>query len=348
LGKASGVQGELASYFGSKLLISERKLLFSDWPAFEPNRVRFESGRGLAGIDYDIACHPHRSIYMPCQILHGTCNASPIGFFAMADTEQPNVAALTVQLLSAYLANNTVAHSDIADLVRATKAALLEEKPLEPVEAAAPIHTPAVTARRSLASPDHILSLIDGKPYKTLKRHLSSHGLTPESYRQRYNLPFNYPMVAPGFAAERRAIAEKIGLGRRIAVARPDKTSELSPPPSEVAPVDPTEVQARVKPTPAKKKPAADAAAISRKASETKVPVQAPRAKSAKRPAVAADVVKAEPVHTNVLADKPRTGRRTLNLFKPLMAEAEATKPETAPKAALKKFPRGKVAAPSA
>lgn len=137
----------------------------------------------------------------------------------MADNEQPDVATLTVQLLSAYLANNTVAHTDIADLVRTTKAALIEEKASVPAQAEAPVHTPAVSARKSLAASGHILSLIDGKAYKTLKRHLSKHGLTPDSYRERYNLPATYPMVAPDFAAERRAIAKKIGLGRRPAAA---------------------------------------------------------------------------------------------------------------------------------
>lgn len=137
----------------------------------------------------------------------------------MADNEQPDVATLTVQLLSAYLANNTVAHTDIADLVRTTRAALIEEKASVPAQAEAPVHTPAVSARKSLAASGHILSLIDGKAYKTLKRHLSKHGLTPDSYRERYNLPATYPMVAPDFAAERRAIAKKIGLGRRPAAA---------------------------------------------------------------------------------------------------------------------------------
>lgn len=125
-----------------------------------------------------------------------------------------DVAALTVQLLSAYLANNTVASDDLADLIRTTRAALTED-----TAAAAPeepeTFTPAVSVRKSLASSEHIISLIDGKRYKTLKRHLASHGLTPESYRTRYNLPASYPMVAPDYAAHRRAVAQKIGLGSR-------------------------------------------------------------------------------------------------------------------------------------
>jgi predicted transcriptional regulator len=84
-------------------------------------------------------------------------------------------------------------------------------------EEAAPTkeYLPAVTVRRSLASKDHIISLIDGKPYKTLKRHLAGHGLTPDEYRERYGLKSDYPMVAEAYAEMRRGLAKKIGLGRK-------------------------------------------------------------------------------------------------------------------------------------
>ena len=78
-------------------------------------------------------------------------------------------------------------------------------------------YTPAVTVRKSLASRDKIISLIDGKPYSTLKRHLGSHGLTPAQYRERYGLKADYPIVAPAYAEKRRALAKKIGLGARPA-----------------------------------------------------------------------------------------------------------------------------------
>ena len=73
----------------------------------------------------------------------------------------------------------------------------------------------AVTARKSLASKDHIISMIDGKPYKTLRRHLSTNGMTPESYRARFGLRSDYPMVAEGYSQTRRDLAKKIGLGRK-------------------------------------------------------------------------------------------------------------------------------------
>ncbi len=75
--------------------------------------------------------------------------------------------------------------------------------------------TPAVSVRKSLASPNHIISMIDGKPYTSLKRHLSRHGLTPEQYRERYNLKGDYPMVAPAYSERRRALAHQIGLGSK-------------------------------------------------------------------------------------------------------------------------------------
>jgi predicted transcriptional regulator len=76
-------------------------------------------------------------------------------------------------------------------------------------------YVPAVTVRKSLASRDHIISLIDGKPYRTLRRHLTTNGLTPEEYRQRYGLKKDYPMVAPSYSEQRRAMAKQIGLGRK-------------------------------------------------------------------------------------------------------------------------------------
>lgn len=76
-------------------------------------------------------------------------------------------------------------------------------------------YEPAVTVRKSLGSREKIISLIDGKPYSTLKRHLKGHGLTPAQYRERYGLKADYPMVAPAYAERRRELAKKIGLGRK-------------------------------------------------------------------------------------------------------------------------------------
>lgn len=90
---------------------------------------------------------------------------------------------------------------------------------------------PAVSVRKSLASKDHIISMLDGKPYRTLRRHLSTHGLTPEEYRARYNLKSDYPMVAPSYSEQRRAMAHKIGLGAKGRAAR--STAAPAPAPKQ-------------------------------------------------------------------------------------------------------------------
>jgi predicted transcriptional regulator len=76
-------------------------------------------------------------------------------------------------------------------------------------------YTPAVSVRKSLASRDHIISMVDGKPYKTLRRHLTTNGMTPDEYRTRYGLKADYPMVAPAYSESRSAMAKTIGLGRK-------------------------------------------------------------------------------------------------------------------------------------
>ncbi len=73
--------------------------------------------------------------------------------------------------------------------------------------------TPAVPIRKSI-TPDFLICLDDGKRFKSLRRHLAGLGLTPEQYRVKWNLPSDYPMVAPNYAAQRSALAKKIGLGQ--------------------------------------------------------------------------------------------------------------------------------------
>ncbi|WP_418291974.1 MucR family transcriptional regulator [Methylobacterium durans] len=76
------------------------------------------------------------------------------------------------------------------------------------------VEKPMPSQVRKSITPDALISFIDGKPYKALKRHLSTHGLDPYSYRQRYGLPNDYPMMAAAYAAQRSKLAKAIGLGR--------------------------------------------------------------------------------------------------------------------------------------
>lgn len=131
-----------------------------------------------------------------------------------------NAVELATELTVAWLSNpNTrTTADDVPGFLKQMHAAVTNlSEPTAAVDAPAQEYPPAVTARKSLASPDHIISMIDGKPYKTLRRHLAGHGMTPEQYRERYNLKSDYPMVAQTYSESRRAMAKKIGLGRKRA-----------------------------------------------------------------------------------------------------------------------------------
>jgi predicted transcriptional regulator len=146
----------------------------------------------------------------------------------MSDQIHPDPVELASDLTIAWLSNqnNRATLEDVstflrkmhADVIALSGAAGQSEDASE--ETASGAFTPAVSVRKSLASKDHIISMIDGKPYRTLRRHLSTHGLTPEEYRERYNLKPDYPMVAPTYSEQRRAMAHKIGLGAKGRAAR--------------------------------------------------------------------------------------------------------------------------------
>lgn len=187
----------------------------------------------------------------------------------MADNEKTDYTFLTVQLLSAYVANNSVPSNELGALIQSTRVALIsEDAPAVPV---AEEFSPAVSVRKSIASSDHILSLIDGRPYKTLKRHLATHGLTPDSYRERFGLPKSYPMVAAGYSAQRRAVAQKIGLGQRGLAAQASAAAALEAP-KESAPAEPkSSRKPRAKGVPATAQAAESPAAVA------PAPAKAPR-----------------------------------------------------------------------
>lgn len=183
----------------------------------------------------------------------------------MSEADRPDLATLTVQLLSAYVGNNAVPSSELAELIRTTRAALAEEE--KPSATPEPEHVPAVSAKASLASRDHIISLIDGKPYKSLKRHLSTHGLTPAEYRDRYNLPISYPMVARAYSEQRRKVAKQLGLGRKK--AEPEAVSEAVSVESTAAPKSTPKARATAAAKSAPSKSTRKKAAASEKAAQS-------------------------------------------------------------------------------
>jgi predicted transcriptional regulator len=128
------------------------------------------------------------------------------------ETSVQSLATLTAEIVSAYVSNNTIAASQIGQLISDVSRQLHDlDKPQEQ-QPAKP--EPAVPVRRSIGS-DHLICLCCGKKQRMLKRHLTSeHQMTPEEYRRLFDLKHDYPMVAPSYAEMRRELALKIGLGR--------------------------------------------------------------------------------------------------------------------------------------
>ncbi|MBC2667414.1 MucR family transcriptional regulator [Novosphingobium flavum] len=125
---------------------------------------------------------------------------------------------LTSDIVAAHVSNNSVSVGDLPALITNVYTALAGLGQQAPVAEAPP--EPAVSIRASV-KPDHIVCLEDGKKLKMLKRHLMTHyNMTPEQYRARWNLPADYPMVAPNYAEKRRELAKKIGLGRKPGAKR--------------------------------------------------------------------------------------------------------------------------------
>ena len=135
----------------------------------------------------------------------------------LADTDLAREITLYAgDIVSAYVSHNSVPVSELSSLIGSVHAALSRlgtGVPAAPTVAETVERPSAAEIRRSVAC-DGIVSFIDGKAYKTLKRHLTSHGLDPRSYRERYGLPSDYPMVAQSYAEQRSALAKEIGLGR--------------------------------------------------------------------------------------------------------------------------------------
>ncbi len=126
---------------------------------------------------------------------------------------QETLITLTADIVAAHVSNNSVAVSDLPVLIANVHSALagLGGPVIEPEVK----QEPAVSIRASI-KPDFIVCLEDGKKLKMLKRHLMTHyQMTPEQYRAKWNLPADYPMVAPNYAEQRRTLAKKIGLGTK-------------------------------------------------------------------------------------------------------------------------------------
>lgn len=131
-------------------------------------------------------------------------------------TTSTNNIELAAEIVSAYVSNNSVPAGDLPSLINEVYSALLRVG-VSTAAAPAPVEAlrPAVAVKKSVTN-DHIICLEDGKKFKSLKRHLMTHyDLTPDQYREKWNLDPTYPMVAPNYAAARSQLAKKMGLGRK-------------------------------------------------------------------------------------------------------------------------------------
>jgi predicted transcriptional regulator len=129
-------------------------------------------------------------------------------------TEETSLIEMTSDIVSAYVGQNNIAAVDLPMLIQTVFKALNGVAEGAAPEGAVEPLKPAVPVRKSI-TPDYLISLEDGQHYKSLKRHLrAKYGMSPEQYRQKWNLPKDYPMVAPNYSASRSALAKTMGLGQ--------------------------------------------------------------------------------------------------------------------------------------
>ena len=131
-----------------------------------------------------------------------------------APTSQLDYIERTVDVVAAYVSNNSLPSAELPALIASIHDALNSIGSGPSAPAAETVERPTPAQIRKSIRPDGLISFIDGKSYKTLKRHLTKHGHTPESYRERYGLPRDYPIVAASYSESRANIAKSLGLGR--------------------------------------------------------------------------------------------------------------------------------------
>lgn len=158
---------------------------------------RFPGGQGRGHAGHE-ALHHHRAHgSAPVEHGHGT-----------------SLQGLTVDVVSSYVSSHPLPSVDLPALILRVHSALSDLSALPDPEAEDLRERATPSQIRRSITPDALISFIDGRPYKTLKRHLAAHGLDIEGYRRRYGLPADYPTVAANYSAERAALAKSIGLGR--------------------------------------------------------------------------------------------------------------------------------------
>ena len=146
-------------------------------------------------------------------------------------TIELDLTGLTADIVSAYVANNAIGNDKLPDLIGSVYGALSRAS-LQAVEPEKVELKPAVAIKKSV-TPEYLICLEDGQKFKSLKRHLKTHhDMSPEEYRDKWGLPYDYPMVAPSYAAARSDLAKNMGLGRRgtaVAGTQPEAPASVKP-----------------------------------------------------------------------------------------------------------------------
>lgn len=133
----------------------------------------------------------------------------------MANQDSRDFIELAAEIVSAYVANNSVPASDLPNLINDVHNALSRVSAGVAPPAVIEPQKPATSVKKSI-TPDFLVCLEDGKKFKSLKRHLrSQYNMSPEQYREKWALPADYPMVAPNYAEARSQLAKKMGLGQQ-------------------------------------------------------------------------------------------------------------------------------------
>ena len=150
----------------------------------------------------------------PC--LEGSSTISQSGLLMQHDLPLRSNIELVSDIVSAYVANNSLPAGDLVSIIHLVHAAIEKAAGVNDADGAStsPAAEPAVAIKKSI-TPDHLVCLDDGKTFKSLKRHLRQLGMTPDEYRAKWKLPPDYPMVAPNYAARRSALAKSMQLGQK-------------------------------------------------------------------------------------------------------------------------------------
>lgn len=142
------------------------------------------------------------------------------------DTRAAELIELAADIVAAYVSNNSVPVASLGDLIASVHSSLSNLGSPQP--GADTPRAPAVNPKKSVF-PDYIISLEDGRKFKSMKRHLGLLGMTPDEYRQKWNLPSDYPMVAPSYASQRSALAKSMGLGRKATAQAAEAPAKKAP-----------------------------------------------------------------------------------------------------------------------